>query len=93
MFVKELKIYLDYLKNKFEETKTSMSEKQEKYLLTFAENLRNGINYYYNLFPGLKDKFKNTKAEIINELDSGMNSLQLLILEIEKLSVVTNEAE
>ncbi|HKI77401.1 MAG TPA: hypothetical protein VKA26_02550 [Ignavibacteriaceae bacterium] len=93
MFIKELKIYIDYLKDKFEETKTEMSEKQEKYLLSFIENLKEGINYYYSLFTGLKDKFEDTRTEIINELNAGMDSLHLLIIEIEKFSVAASEAE
>ncbi|KKM60652.1 hypothetical protein LCGC14_1539670, partial [marine sediment metagenome] len=32
MFIKELKIYIDFLKNKIKETRVSMTNKQEKYL-------------------------------------------------------------
>jgi hypothetical protein len=39
MFIKELKIYIDFLKNKIEETRVSTTNKQEKYLLTFVKNL------------------------------------------------------
>ena len=89
MFIKELKIYIEYLRNKIEETRVSMSDKQEKYLLTFINNLKDGINYYSELFNDLKDKFEETKSEILNELEASRNSLYLLILEIEKLSMTT----
>jgi len=84
MFVKELKIYLDFLKNKIEETKISMTKKQEKYLLAFAKNLNEGISYYYNLFANLKDIFEDTKSRISCELDAGRENLHFLNVEIIK---------
>ena len=45
MFIKELKIYIDFLKNKVEETKVSITDKQEKYLLKLGNNIKEGINY------------------------------------------------
>jgi hypothetical protein len=86
MFTKELKIYIDFLKNKIEETKVSVTDKKEKYLLAFAENLNEGINYYYGLFSDLKDIFEDTKSGILNDLDASKEALHLLKLEIENLS-------
>ena len=86
MFTKELKIYIDFLKNKIEETKVSVTDKKEKYLLAFAENLNEGINYYYGLFSDLKDLFEDTKSGILNDLDASKEALHLLKLEIENLS-------
>ena len=45
MFIKELKIYIEFLKNKVEETKVSITDKQEKYLLKLGNNIKEGINY------------------------------------------------
>ncbi len=91
MFIKELKIYIDYLKNKIDETRVSMSEKQEKYLLTFANNLQEGADYYHTLFSDVKDVFEDTKAHILNELDANMKTIQLLTLEIKNLSMAPVE--
>ena len=88
MFIKELTIYIDFLKNKIEETRVSMTNKQEKYLLTFVKNLKEGISYYYRLFNDLKDKFEDTKSSILNDLDASKKTLHLLNLEIENLSLV-----
>jgi hypothetical protein len=82
MFIQELRIYIDFLKNKIEEMKVSMTNKQEKYLLAFAENLKDGINYYYNLLSELKDTFEDTKSGILRDLDASKKALQLLYLEI-----------
>ena len=88
MFIKELKIYIDFLKNKIEEMKVSMTNKQEKYLLEFAQNLKEGINYYYGLLNDLKDIFKDTKANILRDLDASNKTLILLNVEIKSLSPI-----
>lgn len=88
MFVNELRMYIDYLKNKIEEAKVSMTDKQEKYLLTFAENLKEGINYYSGLFSELKDKFEDTKSDILSDLDASKVALNILKLKIENQSLV-----
>lgn len=87
MFVKELNLYINYLKNKIEETKISMENNQEKYLLSFIENLKEGINYYHGLFDGLKHKFEDAKSTILEELDASAQVLQFLKSEIEGLPV------
>lgn len=78
MFVKELGIYIDFLKDKIEETKTSMTKKQEKYLESFERNLESGINYYKNLFGELKDKFGDTKSNILRDLEVNLKALKNL---------------
>ncbi|MDH3322916.1 MAG: hypothetical protein OEM04_07990 [Flavobacteriaceae bacterium] len=86
MFIKELNIYIDYLKNKIEETNDALTQKQEKYLITFSNNLKEGINYYHNLFYNLKDKFDDTKSNILYELEESKKSLSLLHSDIENLT-------
>lgn len=83
MFVKELRIYIDYLKNKIEESHLSESTKQEKYLLRFTENLKEGVNYYLGLFDEAKDKFEDTKLKILTDLESSKQTLQILYRELE----------
>ena len=85
MFIKEITIYIDFLKKKLEETKRSMSKKQEKYLVTFTKNLTEGIAYYQNLFHTVKDSFEELKSSIFNELDHSKKTLQEITLEIENI--------
>ena len=85
LFIKELNIYLDFLKNKLDEVKFSMDKKQEKYFVGFTENLKDGISYYQNLFSNIKDSFEDVRYSILNELEVSNKSLQLITLEIEKL--------
>jgi len=86
MFVKELNIYIDYLKDKIEDTSTDFNKKQEKYLNTFADNLAKGIGYYQQLFSDAKDKFHETKAIIFQDLENSSRRLQELADEIKQLS-------
>ncbi len=90
MFVKELNIYIDYLKNKIEEASFSMTKKQEKYLMTFVSNLEEGTNYYKGLFGDLKDKFKELRSSMLNDFDEGIMTLMQLKLEIVDLSRKSN---
>ena len=87
MFINELKIYIDFLKNKIEDAKVSVTNKQAKYLSDFVNNLKEGIDYYYSLFIDLKDKFEDTKSNILNDLDTSEKTLHFLNLEIKKLSL------
>jgi hypothetical protein len=54
MFVKELSIYLDYLKEKIDEAKDALTDKGTEYFETFAANLQDGIDYYRDFSPGWK---------------------------------------
>ena len=62
-----------------------MNKKQEQYLNKFANNLDDGISYYNNLFKSLKDKFNDSKSNILSELDNSKKRLQTLKVRIDKL--------
>lgn len=87
MFIKELGIYLDYLKNRIEESRESMNKKQEKYLLTFTHNLNEGIAYYQQLFGNLKGQFEDVKFAVQAELTQGLKTLDGFKRDIEALSL------
>jgi len=90
MFINEINIYIEFLKNKFEEAKEVMTAKQESYLLTFAKNLNDGIDYYNDLFNNLKLQFKDTTHIILTDLETCKQALEALYLEIQnqKLAVI-----
>ena len=85
MFVKELTIYIEYLKNKIDEARDTINKKQENYLKTFAKNLNEGISYYESLFNASKEAFKETNSLILGDLNSNRKELQLIHVEIGKL--------
>ncbi len=81
VFVKELKVYVDYLKNKFEELKDSYTLRHDKYFETFTNNLNDGVNYYINLFSSnLKGRFISSRVNILKEL----NEIKLYIKEFKE---------
>ncbi len=83
MFVKELTIYLDYLKAKITDSITTMDQKQKQYLLTFANNLNLGISYYKELFNNLEGGFETSRGKIILGLENARNFLAHLQFQIE----------
>ncbi|MCD6090708.1 MAG: hypothetical protein J7J72_04350 [Bacteroidales bacterium] len=82
MFIKELKLYIDFLKNKIEETSASATNKEKNGLVSFVENLKSGIQYYETLFSEIKGKFEDKKNSIFSELESSKRDLNLLVLKI-----------
>lgn len=84
LFIKELNIYIDYLKKKFEESKDYMDVKQEKYLKKFSNNLKDGITYYQNVFNTVYNHFNEIKSSLVKELDKSKDKLNQITVEIEK---------
>ena len=70
LFVKELKIYIDYLKDKISEVENPFSNKDMDYFLKFTNNLEDGINYYKSLFSNIKSAFNDIKFNVLSELDT-----------------------
>jgi hypothetical protein len=69
MFLKELHIYIDYLKDKMAETALPWSEKQQEYFTSFRDNLDKGIQYYKELFSNAKSNFREKKTKLISDLE------------------------
>jgi len=69
VFIKELSIYVNFLKDKLENQVFPINKKDEKYYKTFVENINNGIEYYRGLFNNMIDSFKDSKNNILKELD------------------------
>jgi hypothetical protein len=67
LFVKELKMYIDYLKNEISDISNEATTAQIKKLNLFKNNLLEGIGYYENLFS-TTHFFENLKKEIQNQL-------------------------
>lgn len=82
MFIKELRLYIDFLKNKIEEITASSTDKEKNGLFAFIENLKAGITYYDNLFKEVKGRFEENKNSIFNELEASRNDLNLLYLKL-----------
>lgn len=80
MFIKELKMYIDYFRGMVTETKKTIEGRQKKQLLKFRDNLNNGIKYY-------RDGFLNAGLENKNFSTVGMNDLEYLEKELNSIEV------
>ena len=85
LYVKELKMYLDYLKNEIECVSDEITAGQIKKWHAFKNNLMIGIGYYEDLFSN-NSFFEKTKKEILNQFDS--YKLELTKIEIPELVLV-----
>ena len=74
LFVKELKMYLDYLKNEIQDVTEEITLGQIKKWNSFKNNLLQGIEYYEDLFS-VTPFFESTKKEILRQFDFYKNEL------------------
>ncbi|WP_461489777.1 hypothetical protein [Pontibacter sp. HJ8] len=77
MFINELRMYVEYWKNKKAELQETMTDKQEKYLQSFWENLQQGIAYYKELLPALFQDQLEKYALMHDELLDAEDQLRL----------------
>jgi len=75
--MKELKLYLIFLKNKLAEVDDSSNAKQVKYLTTFILTMNNGVDYYTSLFENLNDAFASSKNMILEDLRNARQQLEV----------------
>ncbi|MBU0476022.1 MAG: hypothetical protein KKF62_17890 [Bacteroidetes bacterium] len=83
MFIKELKMYIDYLNSKIDEASFPFTEKQVKYFETFKTNLNDGIEYYKKMFAENKETLKDSYEKIISDLEELELKLQQFLFETE----------
>lgn len=79
LFVKELKMYLDYLQNEIESVSDEITAAQIKKWHAFKNNLIIGIGYYEDLFSG-NSFFQKTKKEILNQFESYKQELIKIVI-------------
>lgn len=85
VFVKELQLYVSYLKKEFDEFLPEKSAKKEVYLEKFRKNLIQGVAYYQNLV----NSFQVDSEEIMEKMNQHLLALQG---EIESLEVQMSDA-
>ena len=79
MFIKELSLYIDYLKEEIQKTSDGLLDKTSKYFQEFKQNLKNGIDHYYEI----AEQFNHTHREKFKkDLDTLLQELELLTFEV-----------
>ncbi|SFE20791.1 hypothetical protein [Flavobacterium xueshanense] len=84
LFVKELKMYLDYLKNEITAVTEEITLGQIKKWNSFKNNLLQGIDYYEDLFS-TTPFFESSKTEIFSQFNS--YKIELNEIEIPELKL------
>ena len=74
VFVKELKMYVDYLRNEISEYTNELSAGQIKKWNLFKTNLLAGIEYYEDLFSST-NFFKEERSKIKNQIEKHKSEL------------------
>ena len=82
VFVKELRMYVEYLRNEISEYTNEISAGQIKKWNSFKNNLLEGIDYYKHLFSTI-DFFKKDSMKIQTQLEK--YRLELNAIEIPSL--------
>ncbi|MBF9254130.1 hypothetical protein I2I11_12570 [Pontibacter sp. 172403-2] len=77
VFINELKMYIDYWKNKKAEQLETLTDKQQKYLQSFWQNLQEGISYYKQLLPALFADQLEKQVLVLDELLEAEDQLWL----------------
>ena len=68
MFIHELKLYIDFLKNKIDESTKPWTDKQKEYFESFKNNLNDGVRYYKDMISELKTKFDDLSISIKKDI-------------------------
>ena len=75
MFINELKMYIDYLKEEVQKNINALTEKQTKYFANFKSNLLQGIEYYKELIPKMVNEAEDLKNRMGEEIEMMKNNL------------------
>ena len=89
MFIKELGMYLDYLKNDITKSLGIMNEQKVKYFTEFKNNLLDGIEYYRKLFPQMTEESIEYRTKTLNDLEACHQRLLAIIEEFESVFAAT----
>ncbi|HEX9829218.1 MAG TPA: hypothetical protein VGB10_03320, partial [Bacteroidota bacterium] len=80
MFLNELRLYINYLKDLIQESAKPFDEKQRNFLKKFHHNLCNGIAYYFELFSRTEKRWMGIEDQIHAELSALQKELEKLVL-------------
>lgn len=69
MFVKELRMYVEYFIKEVLKVSPAPTDKQLAYLNLFKQNMFDGIEYYKSLFPKMADETKEYRDKALEEIE------------------------
>ena len=76
MFIAELRLYVDYLKEQLNsDTLTGEISKKKKYYSSFCANMRNGLAYYHQL-PALSESKRDQFIESLDKAEIELTAIE-----------------
>jgi hypothetical protein len=81
MFIKELKLSVEYFIKEVKKTAINPTEKQKEHLNEFKKNLLEGIEYYKELFPKMLDQTQEYRTRALSELQEFKRRLEAFATE------------
>jgi hypothetical protein len=88
MFIREIGLYVDYLRQELEKTSTGLINRTTRYFSDFRKNLEDGIEYYREL----AEQFgSNQKKRFLQDLDDLAREIERLLPD-QSITIVTEGA-
>lgn len=91
MFIKEMKLYLNYLKEEIKEVEDNSSIGKLKYFDTFQKNISDGIEYYKNLLSSDLLKINRTIMQDLLVLEEEFKTMKEQMKLLKLLPIESNE--
>jgi hypothetical protein len=92
LFINELRLYIDYLKNEIGKKLESLTVNEHRYLTTFRKNLQEGIEYYRSLVPRLAKETERYRDIVRAQLQELELELEMLVIPSPGLEAVLVES-
>ncbi|MDE2009060.1 MAG: hypothetical protein KGJ09_03160 [Candidatus Omnitrophica bacterium] len=89
MFIKELGMYVDYLKKDVAKSLRNITDQKVKYFTEFKNNLLEGIEYYRKLFPQMVEESLEYRTKALNDLEACHQRLLGLVEEFAEAFATT----
>jgi hypothetical protein len=80
MFIKELSLYVDYLRKEIDKYSMDLSVHTPKYFTEFKENLLSGIEYYRDLAEQVVEEKRNSFLEELKALREELEATQMFVM-------------
>ena len=76
MFIKELSLYVEYIRKEVEQYKLELSSRTPKYFREFKDNIKDGIEYYRTL---IEEFMEDQRERFLTELDILSSELDTIL--------------
>ena len=91
MFIKELELYLNYLKDQILDEPKELSANRKKYYEAFSINISDGINYYRELFSSSNQKVFRIDFNLLKDLKNLEREFETLIEKMISMEFIKSE--